>query len=130
MIIGCSLFLLLIFAASDVWFYIPHPSDQALIQNFQTREVDLNRLIETGLGDNARQKIGEGETIFIAESNRTCGQSWELNGTEKGFAYSTKELAPLVASLDNFRTDRPTIAYKHIKGNWYLYYEVWEHKPE
>lgn len=122
MIIGCSLFLLLIFAASDVWFYIPHPSDQALTQNFQTREVDLNRLIETGLEDNARQKIGEGETTFIAESNRTRGQSWELNGTEKGFAYSTKGLAPLVASLDYFRTDRPTIAYGRVRERTFADY--------
>jgi hypothetical protein len=130
LIISCSLFLLLILPGSDVWFYIPHPTDQTLIRIFQTREAELNELVEIGAGDITERKIGEGETLFIAESNRVRGESWELNGTEKGYAYSTKELAPLVESLDDIKHERPMIIYRKVKGNWYLYYEVWESKPE
>jgi hypothetical protein len=128
--IGCSLFLLLILPGSDVWFYIPHPTDQTLIRNFLTREAELNKLVEMGPGDIAKRKAREGETLFIAESNRIRGESWELNGTEKGYAYSTKELSPLVNSLDDIRDERSMLVYRKIKGNWYLYYEIWEHKPE
>ena len=45
-------------------------------------------------------------------------------GSSKGYAYSLKEPSPIVDSLENvsFKTSR--IAYKRLKGNWYLFYEV------
>src|SRR5436305_3785366 len=44
---------------------------------------------------------------------------------DKGYVYSEKKLEPLKESLDLKRTDVPPyqIYYKHIEGNWYLYYE-------
>jgi hypothetical protein len=44
---------------------------------------------------------------------------------DKGYVYSEKKLEPLKESLDLKRTDVPPYHtyYRHIEGNWYLYYE-------
>ena len=44
---------------------------------------------------------------------------------DKGYVYSEKMLEPLKESLDLKRTEVPPYQtyYKHIEGNWYLYYE-------
>jgi hypothetical protein len=45
--------------------------------------------------------------------------------TEKGFAYRITPPPCTVQSLDGIRTDSKNalIAYRHIRGNWYLFYE-------
>jgi hypothetical protein len=45
--------------------------------------------------------------------------------TDKGFAYRTTPPPRTVQSLDNIRTDsrNALIVYRHIRGNWYLFYE-------
>jgi hypothetical protein len=45
--------------------------------------------------------------------------------TDKGFAYRTTPPPSTVRTLDVIRADsrEPFIAYRHIHGNWYLYYE-------
>jgi hypothetical protein len=45
--------------------------------------------------------------------------------TDKGFAYRTSPPAHTVQFLDGIRTDsrNASIAYRHIRGNWYLFYE-------
>ena len=45
--------------------------------------------------------------------------------TDKGFAYRTTPPPSTVQTLDVIRADsrEPFIAYRHIHGNWYLYYE-------
>jgi hypothetical protein len=45
--------------------------------------------------------------------------------TDKGFAYRTTPPSRTVQSLDNIHTDSrdALIAYRHIRGNWYLFYE-------
>jgi hypothetical protein len=45
--------------------------------------------------------------------------------TDKGFAYRTTPPPSTVQTLDDIRTDsrEPFIAYRHIHGSWYLYYE-------
>lgn len=49
-------------------------------------------------------------------------------GSEKGYAFSTKPLSPLVESLDHTqvggKTQRPDLpVYRKINNNWYLYYK-------
>ena len=45
--------------------------------------------------------------------------------TEKGFAYRTIPPQSTVQTLDGIRTDsrNALIAYRHVRGNWYLFYE-------
>lgn len=45
--------------------------------------------------------------------------------TDKGYAYLTKPPAVTRDSLDGYRRDddKPSEAYRHITGNWYLFYE-------
>jgi hypothetical protein len=45
--------------------------------------------------------------------------------TDKGFAYRTTPPSNTVQSLDGIRaaSREPFIAYRHIHGNWYLFYE-------
>jgi hypothetical protein len=45
--------------------------------------------------------------------------------TDKGFAYRAIPPPNIVQSLDSIRPDskNPMIAYRHIRGNWYLFYE-------
>lgn len=49
-------------------------------------------------------------------------------GSSKGYAYSPNEPSPILESLDNvsFKDSQKeiNIAYKRLKGNWYLFYEV------
>jgi hypothetical protein len=47
------------------------------------------------------------------------------DGADKGFAYRTTPPPSTVQSLDVFRAHsmEPFIAYRHIHGSWYLYYE-------
>lgn len=54
----------------------------------------------------------------------------EMLVTQKGYAYSSKELVPLVDSLDSIKMERPGIVYKKLKDHWYLYYELSISKPE
>lgn len=52
-----------------------------------------------------------------------------IGGSEKGFAYRTSKPELLVRNLDEYasllRTQggRSATAFRHIKGNWYLYFE-------
>ena len=48
-----------------------------------------------------------------------------IGGSGKGYAYLEDQPELVVASLDNYRspTGRSFTAYRHIKGNWYLYYD-------
>jgi len=45
--------------------------------------------------------------------------------TDKGFAYRTTPPSNTVQSLDGIRaaSREPFVAYRHIQGNWYLFYE-------
>lgn len=49
-------------------------------------------------------------------------------GSGKGYAYSLKEPSPIVESLDNvsFKGSEKSMnfAYRKLKGNWYLFYNM------
>ena len=45
-------------------------------------------------------------------------------GSSKGYAYSLKEPEVIVDSLDNATFSKSRIAYKRLKGNWYLFYMI------
>ena len=45
-------------------------------------------------------------------------------GSSKGYAYSLKQPEVVVESLDHADFSKSRIVYKHLKGNWYLFYEV------
>ena len=45
-------------------------------------------------------------------------------GSSKGYAYSLKPPEGIVDSLDNATFSKSRIAYKRLKGNWYLFYMI------
>lgn len=45
-------------------------------------------------------------------------------GSSKGYVYSLKDPAPIVESLEHVSFKDSRIAYKRVKGHWYLFYEV------
>ena len=63
----------------------------------------------------------EKEAIWFHAS--TYGLS--VSGSSKGFAYLTKPPQLVVDSLDGYRSKdgRSFTAFRHIEGNWYLYYD-------
>ena len=70
------------------------------------------------------------ERVLIEESDREWGELGERTWSSKGYAYSTRELHPLVESLDEFKAGENALAYRKVKGNWYLYYRAFVEKPE
>jgi hypothetical protein len=52
-------------------------------------------------------------------------QGLSVTGSSKGFAYITKPPQLIVGSLDGFRSrdGRSFTAFRHIEGNWYLYFD-------
>jgi hypothetical protein len=52
-------------------------------------------------------------------------QGLSISGSSKGFAYLEKRPELLVDSLDDYRSKdgRSFTAFRHIEGNWYLYYD-------
>jgi hypothetical protein len=61
--------------------------------------------------------------LFIASSKGLV-----TGGSSKGYAYSVKDPPLIVESLDNYSfkdSDKDiNLAYRKLKGHWYLYYEV------
>lgn len=64
------------------------------------------------------------DLILVLASSR----GMVTGGSSKGYAYSSNEPLPISDSLDNvnFKDSQKeiNIAYKRLKGNWYLYYKV------
>jgi hypothetical protein len=52
-------------------------------------------------------------------------QGLSVTGSSKGFAYLLKPPKLIVDSLDGYRSKdgRSFTAFRHIEGNWYLYYD-------
>lgn len=131
-IIGCALFLLLVLvpAGFQAWLHLPHPSDQYLIHNLQRNEAYYYGLVVADPGYVVSRRGDDLERVLIEESDREWGDVGERTFSSKGYAYSTRELHPLVESLDEFEAGENMLAYRKVKGNWYLYYRAFVEKPE
>lgn len=78
-------------------------------------------LRETGVTKGINRTESDlGVIFFIVSANGSVS-----GGSEKGYAYSTKEPVKLVESLDNRneKIDSFVPIYKKIKERWYLYYK-------
>ncbi|HEV7683811.1 MAG TPA: hypothetical protein VGO68_16905 [Pyrinomonadaceae bacterium] len=60
------------------------------------------------------------DTIMFLASTRGL----VTGGSAKGYAYSIKDPVPIVESFENVSFKDSRIAYKRLKGHWYLFYEV------
>ncbi|MDQ4122113.1 MAG: hypothetical protein M3209_11795 [Acidobacteriota bacterium] len=81
-------------------------------------------------------KLGKNDGILNYQPDRilviASSRGLVTGGSSKGYAYSPKEPSPIVSSLDNFTfkdydydsSKTYHFAYKQLKDNWYLYYQV------
>ncbi len=83
---------------------------------YQYRKLFKNLGLSAGIEGYCEKEIIE----FIAS---TRGLS--VTGSSKGYAYLQKPPKILVDSLDNYWSEdkKSFTAYKHIEGNWYLYFD-------
>jgi hypothetical protein len=150
-------FLLLIFTCCSKQ---SHPSDAALIQNFNQREAAFEGLLtmiraDQGLErvDNTWTRPGDPSTIGITPERirsyrklfSTLGiprgfhashnperftlvasaRGLSVSGSGKGYVYTVEKPSSIVTNLDTYwpADGRSFTAYRHIKGNWYLYFD-------
>lgn len=81
---------------------------------------------------------GQNPVIFPIDWEDFGGQTFkdqydEFFTGEKGYAYSTKKLTPLVDSLDEISDEQLNgkgPLFKQINDNWYIYYKIGVRKPE
>jgi hypothetical protein len=82
------------------------------------REIFASLGLKYGL---LRERTKTGEVIFLPFDSLPSGT---VDSQEKGIAWASEGPKPVLASLD--KTDvvisKPDPAYKHVKGNWYLYW--------
>jgi hypothetical protein len=110
---------------------VPCPSDQELIDRFVSNETEFEKLAK----DSENQGLLSALSIDCAVE-RSSGpkqiwfQVWFRDfagpgGCSKGYAYCEVTPSSLVDSIDsNSDPGSPEIKeiYRHIKGNWYLFY--------
>jgi len=115
------------------------PADDTLIARFVRSEAEFTRLATTPierLGGEFQtagpslgivrmtHKLGVADGWFFEMAARfSDGDDFETNNFEKGYVYTVREPAPIVASLDGAKIARPGIVYRRLAENWYLYYE-------
>lgn len=130
----------------------PHPPDESLRVRFFQHEASFEKLVriapnftwpentEVPLScqrwDEYRVLFRELGIEFGISRRDDVGVMLIVNsvgmisrGTSKGYAYSTEQLDPIVASLDEKGTQpcgrrKDCIAFKRLKNNWYLFYEI------
>jgi hypothetical protein len=93
---------------------------------FPTQRWDEYRRLfrELGIEDGIQRLDNDRGLILIVRSTGMLGR-----GTAKGYAYSTKQLEPVVDSLDTAipqpcAGQKHCIAFKRLKNNSYLSYEI------
>jgi hypothetical protein len=111
----------------QAWVGRPHPSDQYLIENLLRHEGYYRGLVMAKAAGRGADTTGE---VWIEESERERGEVGEREWSSKGYAYDTGGLSPLVGSLDELESGERAVAYRRVKGNWYLYYFKTFEKPE
>ena len=65
------------------------------------------------------------EVIYFTASKRGT-EGKENVGSSKGYAYSIDVPSEVVDSLDDHRFHNTGRAFLKLKGNWYLYFDVWD----
>jgi hypothetical protein len=128
----------------------PHPTDAELIRQFSAQRTALEELRRMFTEDGGDGRIASDFTRGITlssdrwhayqtrfadlhmplgiEGYRKCdcvefivsASGLAVSGSAKGFYYSASSPAPIVDQLDNPGDAR--ILYRHIEGNWYLFY--------
>ena len=123
------------YAAYDLWTGSPHPSDARLIDDFQEHRAQFDDAVaafdaDGSVDPNLLHSIGvPAENVFSEDGVVYFDASvfgLATGGSSKGYAYSRSSLptAP-EAELENADTglSERGVAYKHISGPWYLFYE-------
>jgi hypothetical protein len=114
-----------------------HPSDGKLLSNFAQHEAQFEqvisdfrshvrvrdaRLVSLGIEVDGVERDSGGLVLLSVST-------WGLvpSGSSKGYAYSKHPLRPVTdGQIEDYRGDMPNeIVYRHIKGPWYLFFEVW-----
>lgn len=76
--------------------------------------------LDAGLEREQLDSAGAVVIILTASTSGIVG-----SGSSKGYAYSTRTLSPLYSTLDTLPRPRFAhgVAFRHIRGNWYLEYD-------
>jgi hypothetical protein len=112
---------------SDTSIY-PTPTKEILISNSRHRAY-LDLLEEIGFSANIARDFNNKNLIQITATNH----SEEPDGDDayftssKGYAYCLTEPTPIIGWFSN---DNSGYSYKHLSGNWYIFYEAGYGKPE
>ena len=85
------------------------------------RVADYRKLMRAANVPRGLQTAGGGEVDFYYWLTGSAISS----DTDKGYAYLVIPPAPLLTDLDHCQPDekRGVTAYRHVQGNWYLFYE-------
>ena len=137
-----------------------HPTDQSLIDNFQSHKSEFSQLLQMFLADKglgrvaydftrpanpqdigiSQQRLAEYRALFdrldlsagiegYDEKDlvwfHASTQGLSVTGSSKGFAYLKEPPKLVVEKLDNYwsKDGRSFTAFRHIEGNWYLYFD-------
>ena len=110
---------------------VPCPSDQELINRFAAHEGEFEKLTTAPENKKVLSALTIDHVIKrSANPTNIWFQVWFQDfagpgGCTKGYAYCEATPSSLVASIDsNSDPGSPEIKeiYRHIKGNWYLFY--------
>src|ERR1043165_4338970 len=95
----------------------PRPVSQL---GFSNQRWDEYRSLFSKLGLTAGVLNYQPDSVMLLASTRGL----VTGGSSKGYAYSLMQPEVIVASLANATFSKSRIAYKRLKGNWYLFYMV------
>lgn len=123
------------YAAYDLWTGSPHPADARLIDTFEQHRAQFDEAVAEFKADGSvdpdlLHSIGvPAENVFREDGVVYFDASvygLATGGSSKGYAYSRSSLptAP-EAELEDADTglSERGVAYEHISGPWYLFYE-------
>jgi len=100
----------------------------------EKRKERVHALFQSvGYEGNIERKWDVSGVAFIVASRRfgdVDPKTFEFEVTEKGYAYSPFPPSHQATLLDGRHGDRAELVYKHIAGEWYLYFERGFGKPE